>query len=609
MSFSIESIAQLDHSKEFAQLHQKFHQFNPLKVLRVDQFEIRHSNVLAWLLDPSENHQLGNFFIKKVVSRLVTRQENEDKLAEIDFLTYMHASFSDIEVYREVKTHTNRYIDIIVVVPSQKLVLVIENKFHASESLGQLDDYLEYAKRVYKDFKVIPIFLTLRSDAPTHPEYWVLDYNDLMDIILLHIELNREIMSESIFEFLMHYTAILKEELVQDEEAIQLAQDVYQTNKAAVDFLYLSQHDEFRKQPRYRDIYTWIDGLSLVQQNALKRIYAKKKQTIDYIFKIGSSVLHEAFLSFVQLEDLPIEVYKAHAQVPNFILPEWLDYTETIGEPEQGYWRGHGLIIWFERTWNERLKISIEVGPVPYENRLKLLNALEFQGITIRPSAKLEGKKYTKIYTETLDITDWANKQEVVAGMETLYHDEDLKDTLRKIAKAVEMIENKLEQEVLEERKISERTSEQFPQNSFMKFAQIQGIDPSHYRVGNKNASFLISEFRELEKTFGVTREKWWWHDSTFTYWFERLRDDRLKLTLEIGPLQADERLKLINHLEEKGIAFSAQSKLTTSRYTRLFSKSVFIEDWNDEEELYLEMVRLFEENKNQELLGIIKSL
>jgi hypothetical protein len=609
MSFSIESIAQLDHSMEFAQLHQKFHQFNPLKVLRVDQFEIRHSNVLAWLLDPSENHQLGNFFIKKVVSRLVTRQENEDKLAEIDFLTYMHASFSDIEVYREVKTHTNRYIDIVVVVPSQKIVLVIENKFHASESMGQLDDYLEYAKKVYKDFKVIPIFLTLRSDAPTHPEYWVLDYNDLMDIIHLHIELNREIMSESIFEFLMHYTAILKEELVQDEEAIQLAQDVYQTNKAAVDFLYLSQHDEFRKQPRYRDIYNWIDGLSLVQQNALKRIYAKKKQTIDYIFKIGSSVLHEAFLSFVQLEDLPIEVYKAHAQVPNFILPEWLDYTETIGEPEQGYWRGHGLIIWFERTWNERLKISIEVGPVPYENRLKLLNALESLGISIRPTAKLEGKKYTKIYTKTISIIDWANKQEVVTGMETLYHDEDLKDTLRKIAKAVEMIENKLDQEVLEERKISERTSEQFPQNPFVKFAEIQGIDPLLYRIGNKNASFLISEFRELEKTFGVTREKWWWHDSTFTYWFERLRDDRLKLTLELGPLQADQRLKLINQLEETGMAFSAQSKLPTSRYTRLFSKSVFIEDWNDEEELYREMVRLFEEDKNQELLEIIKSL
>ncbi|WP_341960049.1 PD-(D/E)XK nuclease family protein [Planococcus maritimus] len=47
MTHSLEQIAQLEHSKEFARLHQKFHQFNPLKVLRVDQYEIRHSNILA----------------------------------------------------------------------------------------------------------------------------------------------------------------------------------------------------------------------------------------------------------------------------------------------------------------------------------------------------------------------------------------------------------------------------------------------------------------------------------------------------------------------------------------------------------------------------------
>ena len=34
--------------------------------------------------------------------------------------------------------------------------------------------------------------------------------------------------------------------------------------------------------------------------------------------------------------------------VPSFILPDWVDFKETIGEPEKGYWLGHGLIIWFE---------------------------------------------------------------------------------------------------------------------------------------------------------------------------------------------------------------------------------------------------------------------
>jgi hypothetical protein len=609
MSFSFESIAHLDHSREFAQLHQKFHQFNPLKVLRVDQFEIRHSNVLAWLLDPNENHQLGNFFVKKLLSRLVTRVENEDKTDEMDFLTYMHASFSDVEVYREVRTATNRSIDLVVVVPSKKLVLVIENKFHAFESLGQLDDYLTYAKNMYQDFKVIPIFLTLRSDAPTHPEYWVLDYNDVLEIILLHIELNREVMSDNIYDFLMYYTAILQEQLVQDDEDIELALEVYQANKTAIDLLYLSQHNEFRKQPRYHELYQSVDQMTVLQQEGLKRIYDKKEQSIDYVFKIGSNVMREAFLSFAEIEDLPPDVFNAHVQYPSFILPEWLDYPETIGEPESGYWLGHGLIIWFERLWNEQLKVTVEVGPVPYEKRLKLLNAMESEGISFRPSAKIEGKKYTKIYTETTDIPDWANKQEIVKGMETLFHDPALIETFKRIALAVEKMENEEEFEAEQMIPVQQNTFERFPQAAFVRFAKTVGIEPSCYRVGNRNASFLMPVFRELEHTYGVSRHRWWWHDSTFSYWFDRLRDERLKLTLELGPIQPEKRIAMIEKLETMGIPFSNQSKKTESRYTKLFSKAVVMDEWDNEEVLHHEMVNLFEDPKNQAVLAKIQAL
>lgn len=160
MTYSLEAIAHLDHCKNFARLQQKFSQFNPLKVLRVDQFEIRHSNVLAWLLDPNENHQLGSFFIRKLITRLVVRTENEEKVDHFDFLPFLYTSFSDTEVYREVKTANNRYIDIVVVVPSQRIVLVIENKFHAGESQGQLEDYLTFAQEKYggKGYTIVPFF-------------------------------------------------------------------------------------------------------------------------------------------------------------------------------------------------------------------------------------------------------------------------------------------------------------------------------------------------------------------------------------------------------------------------------------------------------------------
>ncbi|WP_332698927.1 PD-(D/E)XK nuclease family protein [Halalkalibacter lacteus] len=609
MTYSPEAIAQLEHSKEFARLHQKFHQFNPLKVLRVDQFEIRHSNVLAWLLDPNENHQLGSFFVKKLLSRLVTRTENEDKLEGFDFLSYLYASFSDAEVNREVKTETNRYIDLLVVVPSQRLVFVIENKFHAGESHGQLEDYLTYARSYFGEYTIIPIFLTLTSDSPSYPDYWIVDYHDVLEIITLHLELHRDAISDNVYEFLMYYTAILQEELVQDEEAIQLALDVYQVNQAAIDVLYLSQHHVYRKQPRYHQLFQQVDGFTNSHQEALKRIYEKKKQTIDYIFKMGSNVLREAFLSFVQIEKIPQESYKAHVQAPSFILPEWVDFVETIGEPEQGYWLGHGLIIWFERTWDERLKVNIEVGPIPFEERLKLLTALEFQGISFRTSAKLEGKKYTKIHTQTTEVLDWANKQEILEGMERLYHDPDINSTFKKIALAVETMEKEADEQIESVGSDAYSVAGKISRGAFLKFVESHGILEDHYRIQARNAAFLIPTFRELESTYGVAREKWWWHNSTFTFWFERLKDDRLKLILELGPLQPEYRLAITERLETLGISFSKQSKQPTARYTRIFSKSKVVTNWDEEEVIYEEMERLFSDPKNQDILNKIETL
>ena len=608
MAFTLESIAQLDHSKEFASLHQKFHQFNPFKVLRVDQMEIRHSNVLAWLLNPNENHQLGSFFIKKLVSRLMTRVENEDKVQELDFLPYLYAMYSDIEVYREVKTKTNRFIDLVVVSPSLTSVFLIENKFHAAESLGQLEDYLTFIENKYKEYRVIPIFLTLRKEVPSHLAYWILDYHDVLEILVDHLELNKEAIANNVFDFLSYYSEILKEELVEDDEATQLALTVYQKNKVAIDILYISQHPELRQQQRYQDLIQQLSKLTTSQSESIRRIYEKNKRTIDFVFKMGSNVLREAFLSFVTTEEIPDHLYRAHVSVPNFILPEWADFVEIVGEPEDEYWLGNAFILWFERTWDERLKINIEIGPLPYEKRLKLLESLEKNGISIRPTAKLEGKKYTKIYTDTIEIEDWANKQQIIDGLNQLYHHPHLKTVFKNIALAVQSMENEQPLE-LSYQQTPERKQAFLPITPFIKFAEKIGLEKEEYRIQTRIGSFIIPPFRELEESYGPTREKWWWHNSTFVFWFERLRDDRLKLTLELGPLQQERRLLLIEKLESLGVSFSNQSKLSTAKYTRIFSKSIVIENWENEELVLKEMLNLYTHPSNQELIEIIRKV
>ena len=50
---------------EFVELYLGLKKPNIFKVLSISKKEIRHSNFLAWLLDPSESHKLGGVFLKR----------------------------------------------------------------------------------------------------------------------------------------------------------------------------------------------------------------------------------------------------------------------------------------------------------------------------------------------------------------------------------------------------------------------------------------------------------------------------------------------------------------------------------------------------------------
>ena len=45
-------------------------EFNIFETLKITHAEIRHSNVIAWLLNPTENHGLSNYFLKQLFKQL-----------------------------------------------------------------------------------------------------------------------------------------------------------------------------------------------------------------------------------------------------------------------------------------------------------------------------------------------------------------------------------------------------------------------------------------------------------------------------------------------------------------------------------------------------------
>jgi len=58
-------------NRELEELSAKLSIFNLFKVLRVEQTEIRHSNVLAWLLDARESHGLRDSFLRRFLSTIL----------------------------------------------------------------------------------------------------------------------------------------------------------------------------------------------------------------------------------------------------------------------------------------------------------------------------------------------------------------------------------------------------------------------------------------------------------------------------------------------------------------------------------------------------------
>ena len=42
---------------------------NIFQILKISNTEIRHSNFLSWLLDPSQSHKIGDIFSEKIFKR------------------------------------------------------------------------------------------------------------------------------------------------------------------------------------------------------------------------------------------------------------------------------------------------------------------------------------------------------------------------------------------------------------------------------------------------------------------------------------------------------------------------------------------------------------
>ena len=337
-------------------LNARLAKFNLFRTLRIERAEIRHSNVLAWLLTPQETHGLGDRFLRRFLSTLL--MENEDVEVSLRPADVELMRLDDIEVLREWQN-----IDILVRSEGGAWCLLIENKVGSKESADQLLKYIAVVKREMPKCQVIPALLTLEGEEPSEAGqkagYVPLSHQHVLEIAARLVEQHRSRIPDDAAVFLDHYLGTLRRLTMQDEELVKLCKRIYRKHREAIDLI-----TEYG-----------------VSSQVLDACEAKLQELVKTDF-----VQHaRSYLWFV-----PSEMAAALSEVK--LLGGWSFLTKQYP------------IVWFccfnKKTG--RLHLIMEVGPMADSaNRIALLKALARAGFSIKEKAFDEDTKFTRVVSES----------------------------------------------------------------------------------------------------------------------------------------------------------------------------------------------------------------
>ncbi|ANJ58381.1 hypothetical protein PMA3_25695 [Pseudomonas silesiensis] len=141
--------------------------------------EVNVSRFLAWLLDPSQGHGLGDQAIKSLLTRAgVSAHQANLTLNDRRFLAAANIhtlAFSSIIVVTEAELGLPgeaRYIDVLAVDPAAKLYVAIENKFGYREGKDQTKTYFNALRKLFPTYRGIHLYLD-SNDSEPEDDHWI----------------------------------------------------------------------------------------------------------------------------------------------------------------------------------------------------------------------------------------------------------------------------------------------------------------------------------------------------------------------------------------------------------------------------------------------------
>ena len=354
--------------------------FNIFEAIGAVRQELRHSDFLAFLLDPQQAHGLGDAFAKKLLQKVLSSQAPSPlPITPIDLDVW---SLDQLLVLREW-----RDIDILLVDEDKthQLVVIIENKIDSTEGTGQLERYYERVQRDYPGWKTLGIFLTPEGDAPSNENYLPVGYGLICELIESISASKASSLGEEVKILMDHYTRMLRRHIVSESEIVELCRRIYQKHRRALDLIYEHRPDQ-------------------------------------------QAVIHDALQGLIsQTSELVLD-HSSKGKI-RFTTREWKDApTLLVAEG----WTASKRILLFEfHNSPNSLRLKLVIGPGPKETRQRLFDIAHKNKPPFKPEKSLYKYWNTIFNRQFLSKRSYENddEDEIQEGIEnnwTRFLDHDL---------------------------------------------------------------------------------------------------------------------------------------------------------------------------------------
>ncbi len=293
-------------------------QFNLFEAIGMVHQELRHSDFLAFLLNPAQNHGLDDVFAKRLLQKaLVSAGNPQLPISPIDLDIW---SLDELEVRREWQN-----IDILLLDELHQLAVIIENKVTSREHSEQLQRYRQSIEHQYPGWRIISLFLTPQGNLPTDASYLSISYDLICQLVEQLLAARASTLGPDVVVLMTHYAQMLRRHIVPDSELADPCRRIYRKHQRALDLIYEHRPD--------------------LQAN-----------------------LHDELLNLVTNTPGLILDYESKSYIL-FWIDEWSVPSLLTGEG----WRPDGRIMLFQfENLPDRLQLKLLVGPGPLEIRHRL---------------------------------------------------------------------------------------------------------------------------------------------------------------------------------------------------------------------------------------------